>query len=98
MRKPLVLRKADVRRALVNYHFTPNTLRGTFEKLKSVQYDPLAPIGCNHDLVLQARVPGYKVGDWQKLAYEERFIYDGWDKQACLVLMDSWPVRRIFHQ
>ena len=73
-------------------------LHGVFERLGSVQYDPLKPVGCNHDLVLQARVPTYKMGDWQKLAYEERFIYDAWDKQASLVMMRDWPYRRIYHQ
>lgn len=66
-----------------------------FERLRSIQFDPIAPVGCNHDLVLQARVPGYQVGDWEKTAYEDRLIYDGWDKQASLVPFAGWPVRRI---
>lgn len=69
-----------------------------FDNLRSVQYDPLSPAGCNHDLVLQSRVPGYKVGDWQNLAYRDRQVYDGWDKQACLVPFAGWPPRRAFHR
>ncbi|AIE87334.1 Putative cytoplasmic protein [Fimbriimonas ginsengisoli Gsoil 348] len=69
-----------------------------FERLRSIQFDPIAPIGCNHDLVLQARVPGYRIGDWEKTAYEDRQIYDGWDKQASLVPFEGWPWRRIFHK
>lgn len=92
------LSKADARRLLANHHFPPTTIHGAFERLGSVQFDPLKPVGCNHDLVLQARVPGYQVDDWQQLAYQERFIYDGWDKQASLVLMRDWPYRRIFHK
>jgi uncharacterized protein YcaQ len=42
-------------------------------------------------------VPGYRVGDWEALAYEERFLYDAWDKQASLVLMRDWPQRRVYH-
>ena len=38
------------------------------------------------DLVFQARVPGYQVDDWQKVAYTDRLVYDAWDKQA-------WPVQ-----
>ncbi len=67
-----------------------------FTRLRSVQFDPIAPCGCNHDLVLQARVPGYKIGDWEKTAYQDRLIYDGWDKQACLIPFEGWPLRRIF--
>jgi uncharacterized protein YcaQ len=81
----------------VLHHFQPTSLRGAFERLGSVQYDPLNPVGRNHDLVLQARVPDYCVGDWQDLAYRERFLYDGWDKQASLVLMRDYPTRRIYY-
>nr|MBA2682326.1 winged helix-turn-helix domain-containing protein [Ktedonobacteraceae bacterium] len=58
-----------------------------------VQYDPLNPVGRNPDLVLQARVPGYRVNDWQQAAYTDRLIYDAWDKQACLVLASDWSRR-----
>jgi len=84
---------------MVRHHFaTSHDLRGAFERLRSVQFDPIAPIGCNHDLVLQARVPGYRIGDWQPLAYQDRHIYDGWDKQASVVPFEGWPLRRFFHQ
>jgi uncharacterized protein len=91
------LSKADARRLLALHHFTPTTAHGVFERLGSIQFDPLKPVGSNHDLVLQARVPDYKVDDWQRLAYQERFIYDAWDKQASLVLMQDYPYRRIYH-
>ena len=93
----LKLSKRDVRRLLARHHFTPGSLKNVLTRLGSVQYDPLNPVGRNHDLVLQARVPGYRVGDWERLAYQERFIYDAWDKQASLVLMKDWPTRRIYH-
>lgn len=94
----LKLSKADARALLVRHHFAPSDIPGVFERLGSVQFDPLKPVGCNHDLVLQARVPGYRVGDWEKIAYQERMIYDAWDKQASLVRMEDWPKRRIYHQ
>ncbi|HSI73946.1 MAG TPA: crosslink repair DNA glycosylase YcaQ family protein, partial [Fimbriimonas sp.] len=98
MSAPLKLSKADARRVLVRDQFEPcATAEEAFRKLRSIQFDPIAPVGCNHDLVLQARVPGYKIGDWEKLAYKDRFIYDGWDKQASLVPYEGWPVRRFFH-
>src|ERR1044071_2978745 len=90
--------KPDVRRALVRHHFAPCASQiDAFHRLRSTQFDPLSPVGCNHDLVLQARVPGYKVGDWQKTAYEDRLIYDGWDKMASLVPFEGWPLRRHFY-
>lgn len=93
----LELSRPDARRLLAAHHFTPGSLKDVFTRLGSVQYDPLNPVGRNHDLVLQARVPGYRIGDWEQLAYEERFIYDAWDKQASLVLMQDWPRRRVYH-
>lgn len=98
MPEPFKLSKADAARAMVRHHFAAcGDQREVFDRLRSIQFDPIAPAGCNHDLVLQARLPGYRVGDWQKTAYKERYVYDGWDKQACLVPFEGWPVRRIFH-
>lgn len=88
----------DARRMLVGWHFERQTLPGVFEKLGSIQYDPLRPMGTNVDLVLQARVPGYRVDTWQQSVYGERLAFDGWDKQASLVHMPTWPQRRIYHR
>ena len=89
------LSKSDVRRAFIRHHFAPCSGQlDAFERLRSIQFDPLEPAGCNHDLVLQSRVSGYKAGDWQKLAYEDRHVYDGWDKMASLVPFEGWPLRR----
>ncbi|MGI8924227.1 MAG: DNA glycosylase AlkZ-like family protein [Fimbriimonadales bacterium] len=96
---PVSLSKSDARRALVRHHFAPCASQmDAYDRLRSIQFDPIAPVGCNHDLVLQSRVPGYKIGDWQKTVYEDRLVYDGWDKQASLVPMEGWPVRRVLHE
>jgi len=78
----LHISREQARRLLALYHFTPTDLPGVFERLGTVQYDPLNPVGRNPDLVLQARIAGYRVDDWQKAAYTDRLIYDAWDKQA----------------
>ena len=75
--------REEARRFLAQYHFKPTDLTGVIDRLGSVQYDPLNPVGRNADLVFQARIPGYQVDDWQKAAYTDRVIYDAWDKQAC---------------
>jgi len=90
---PLTLSRAEARRFLTRYHFTPTDVPGVFDRLGTVQYDPLNPVGRNPDLVLQARVPGYQVNDWQKTAYTDRLVYDAWDKQVCLVPVSDWPMR-----
>src|SRR6266566_5200521 len=80
----LDISREQARRFLALYHFTPTDVAGTMERLATVQYDPLNPVGRNSDLVFQARVPGYQGDDWQKVAYSDRLIYDAWDKQASL--------------
>jgi uncharacterized protein YcaQ len=89
----LTISREQARRFLIAYHFQQSDLPGVFARLGTVQYDPLNPVGRNPDLVLQARVPGYRVNDWQEAAYSDRLVYDAWDKQACLVLSRDWSRR-----
>lgn len=97
----LSLSTEEARRFLGHYHLATDSIDGVFGRLGSIQYDPLNPVGRNHDLVLQARVPGYRVDDWQTYAYTDRRAYDAWDKQACLVPASDWamrtPIRERFH-
>jgi len=88
----------EARRLLGVYHFATRTLGAAFDHLGTVQYDPLNPLGRNPDLVLQARVPGYRVDGWQHLAYRRRRVYDAWDKQVCLTPVEDWPYRRLYHR
>ena len=90
--------REQARRFLALYHFTPADMAGVMERLATVQYDPLNPVGRNPDLVFQARIPGYQVDDWQKAAYDERLIYDAWDKMACLVPVSDWPMRALIRE
>ncbi|MEN3343037.1 MAG: Winged helix DNA-binding domain, partial [Actinomycetota bacterium] len=45
-----------------------------FRKLGSIQFDPIAVAGRNHDLVLHARVAGYETA-WCDELYERREIF-----------------------
>lgn len=92
------LSREEARRFLSNYHFAQTDIAGVFERLSTVQYDPLNPVGRNPDLVFQARVPGYHVDDWQHAAYTERILYDSWDKQACLVPIGDWSKRTLMRE
>ncbi|NBC29918.1 MAG: hypothetical protein GVY29_07990, partial [Spirochaetes bacterium] len=104
---------ARARAFLASVHFTPRSIPEYFHHLGSVQYDPLKPVGRNIDLVFQARVPGYRVDDWERWVYgpvggqahgadheavAARQYYDAWDKQACVVPVEDWPWRRIYHR
>ncbi|MBB3230133.1 DNA glycosylase AlkZ-like family protein [Halomonas stenophila] len=92
------LTRADARRLLVRYHFRPASLASAIHRLGTIQFDPLAPVGTNPDLVLQARVPGYRRGDWLHAAYGQRLLVDGWDKQASLIQPEEWWAQAPFHR
>ncbi len=80
------------------YHFEPRSLPEVAHHLGSLQYDPLRPLGRNPDLVLQARVAGYRENAWEHAAYRRRLLVDAWDKQACLTRVQDWPYRRLYHR
>ena len=55
-----------------------------FRRLGSIQFDPLAVAGRNHDLVLHARVADYDPG-WCDQLYELREIFEAYNKGLSLV-------------
>ena len=55
-----------------------------FQRLGSVQFDPLSVAGRSHDLVLHARVAGYDPA-WCDLLYERREIFEAYNKGLSFV-------------
>ncbi len=99
------LDRRDAARLLVRHHLGRSHpladaagFATVFDRLGSVQYDPLDRVGTNHDLVLQARLDGYARGAWQPFAYDRRGAFDGWDKQASLVRIEDWRLQSIHHR
>lgn len=56
-----------------------------------IQYDPLNITGHNHELVLQARIPGFTSEMAQELLYQDRRLIDGWDKNMSIYCTEDWP-------
>ena len=61
-----------------------------FLKLGSIQFDPLAIAGRNHDLVLHARVADYNPA-WCDELYEGREIFEAYNKGMSLVPVTEFP-------
>ncbi len=61
-----------------------------FRRLGSVQYDPLAVAGRNHDLVLHARVADYDPA-WCDLLYERQAIFEAHNKGLSFVPASEFP-------
>jgi len=62
-----------------------------FRHIGCIQFDPIDIVGRNPDLVLQSRVAGYRPSLLEKLMYNERRLYVGWDKMAAIVQSAHWP-------
>jgi uncharacterized protein len=62
----------------------PDAVLEVFRRLGSIQFDPLAVAGRNHDLVLHARVADYEPS-WCDLLYERREIFEARNKGLSLV-------------
>ena len=61
-----------------------------FRKLGSIQFDPVAVAGRNHDLVLHARVAGYEPA-WCDALYERREIFEATNKALSFVPTSEFP-------
>lgn len=56
-----------------------------------IQFDPLNIVGRNPELVLQARVSGFRPVMLEELLYEDRKLLDGWDKNMSIYWVEDWP-------
>jgi len=65
-----------------------------FRTLGSIQFDPLAVAGRNHDLVLHARVAGYEPG-WCDVLYERREIFEVTNKALSFIPTSEYPWFRL---
>ncbi len=61
-----------------------------FRKFGSIQFDPIAVAGRNHDLVLHARVAGYEPA-WCDALYERREIFEATNKALSFVPTSEFP-------
>ena len=87
------------RRFLVARHFLapartleggPDAVLEVFRRFGTVQFDPLAVAGRNHDLVLHARVADYDPA-WPDLLYERREVFEAYNKGLSLVPTSEFP-------
>src|SRR5918995_6710678 len=87
------------RRFLVAHHLLaparsleagPDGVLEVFRRFGSIQFDPLAVAGRNHDLVLHARVAGYDPA-WCDLLYERGEIFEAYNKGLSLVPTSEFP-------
>jgi uncharacterized protein len=94
---------AAARRFLVARHFLApaRSVEGgadgvleVLRRLGSIQFDPVAVAGRNHDLVLHARVAGYEPA-WCDALYERREIFETTNKALSFIPASEFPWYRV---
>jgi len=108
------LDRATARRFLARRHLLlpprslpaePASVMRVIDRLGSLQFDPLDVTGRNHDLVLAARIDGYDRAWTDRLLYEERRLFEAYNKGLSLLptielpwYRLSWERRRFHHE
>jgi hypothetical protein len=92
------------RRLLAIHHFLApprslppgsNGVLAVLDRLGSIQFDPIEIAGRNHDLVLLARVAAYRREMTDRVLYEERSLFETYNKGLSLVPTAELPWYRI---
>ena len=73
-----------------------DAIREVFRRLGSVQFDPLAVAGRNHDLVLHARVADYDPAWCDELLYGRRELFEAYNKGLNLLPTSELPWYRVW--
>jgi uncharacterized protein YcaQ len=88
------------RRFLVLRHFLvpprglpaePESVLAVVDRLGSLQFDPLAVAGRNHDLVLHARIAGYRPAWTDDLLYRRRLLFEALNKGLSILPSRELP-------
>ena len=111
---PRPIDRATARRFFVERHLLappralppdPSSVKLVVERLGSLQFDPLEVAGRNHDVVLAARIEGYRRSWTDALLYEERWLYETYNKGLSLVptaelpwYRATWDRNRTLHE
>ena len=72
----------------------PESVLAVVDRLGSLQFDPLEVAGRNHDLVLLARIRGYRREWTDHWLYEDRRLYETYNKSLNIVPVAELPLYR----
>ncbi|MEO5703484.1 MAG: crosslink repair DNA glycosylase YcaQ family protein, partial [Candidatus Limnocylindrales bacterium] len=73
----------------------PASVLRVIDRLGSLQFDPLEVAGRNHDLTLLARVAGYRREWTDHWLYEDRRLYETYNKSLQIVPVAELPLYRL---
>jgi len=104
MSDPRPLSCAVARRFLVIRHLlgparslpaAEESVLAVVDRLGSLQFDPLEVAGRNHDLVLHARVAGYRRAWTDHLLYDRRLLFEAYNKGLSILPTRELPWHRL---
>src|ERR1035437_8937316 len=104
---PLQISLSEARRFLTIRHLlappralpaSPESVLAVVDRLGSLQFDPLNVAGRNHDLMLQARIAGYRRELTEELLYGRRLLFEAYNKALNLLPTSELPYYRITWQ
>ncbi|WP_455462847.1 DNA glycosylase AlkZ-like family protein [Candidatus Hodarchaeum mangrovi] len=94
---PLITRE-ELKRLIVvgnNLHCWQGTgdegIRKIIKEHGFIQLDPLNPAGRYHDIFFNARISGYKKGQFEKLAYPEKLVFETYFHNLNAVAIEHFP-------
>ncbi|MBB3111133.1 hypothetical protein FHS18_003201 [Paenibacillus phyllosphaerae] len=61
------------------------------KRVGCIQFDPLNVVGMNPELVLQSRIAHFDRKQLYELIYQDRQLFDYWDKMMSILPMSDWP-------
>jgi uncharacterized protein YcaQ len=100
----ITIKPAVARRFLAIRHFLapprslpaePASVMTVVDRIGSLQFDPLEVAGRNHDLVLLARIDGYRRAWTDSLLYEQRALFEAYNKGLSLLPTSELPFYRL---
>lgn len=91
--------KEELRNFYVNYHGfgefydldAKSAIVQVFDRIGSVQFDPLNVVGRNAELVLFARNKNFTRQSLYDALYKDNVLIDGWDKMMCIYPRKQFP-------
>ncbi len=73
----------------------PESVLRVMDRVGSLQFDPLQIAGRNHDLVLLARIAGYRREWTDRWLYQDRVLYETYNKALSIVPTSELPWYRV---
>jgi uncharacterized protein len=101
---PIHISREVARRFLVHHHLLapprslpaePASVMRVMDRLGSLQFDPIDVAGRNHDLVLLARIAAYRREWTDALLYEQRALFEVFNKMLSIVPSAELPWYRV---